>query len=169
VEKLARDHSRQRAKLVTAAERRAARKHSEEARTEWQKTSLLGRLDADQRAAAKSKARRQLERRLGRTIRRYRELGNSERSYLRETGRAARDLFKRAPRAGAHINWGPIVWAEPFVEATSFTAPFPHHVLESGDLHGPARGRQFFRAAGCRPADSEFHLRSQRIVVAFDE
>jgi hypothetical protein len=135
-EKLARDHSRQRAKLVTAAERRAARKQSEDARTAWQKTSLLARLDADQRATAKSKARRQLERRLGQTIRRYRELAQLERNYVRETGRAARDLFKRGPRAGAHINWGPIVWAEPFVEATSFTAPFPHHVLESGDLHG---------------------------------
>jgi hypothetical protein len=134
LEKLARDRSRQRAKLVTAAERKAAARQSDDARTAWQKKSLLRRLDADQRAAAKIAARRQLERALGRTIRRYRELNEMQRSYLRDAGRIASDRLKQAPRKGAEIHWGPIDWA-PLVEATTFTAPFPKFAVESGDIH----------------------------------
>ena len=137
LEQLARDRARQRAKLITASERRAAAQQSEEARTAWQKKSLLARLDVDRRAAAKSAARRQLERRLARRILRYRELRQVQRAYRRETGRVARDQFKRGPRAGSHINVGAIDWPVSVgEEPTSFTAPFPHHVLESGDLHG---------------------------------
>ena len=133
---LARDRSRQRAKLVTAAERKAAVKLSSEARTAWQKASLLARLDADARATKKAAARRQLERKLGGAIRRYRELRQVQRAYLANTGRAARELFKTGPRKGAFFDWGPIVWPPGIVEATTFTAPFPQFSVESGDLHG---------------------------------
>jgi hypothetical protein len=135
LEKLARDRSRQRAKLITGAQRRAARQQSEAARTAWQKASLLSGLDADRRAAAKSTARGQLERKIARTIGRYRELRQIQRAYLRDTRRAAHELMKRGPRAGAYLDWGSIKWPLPVTEATTFTAPFPVHVLESFDIH----------------------------------
>lgn len=139
VDVLARDRSRQRAKLVTASERKAAAKLSGDARTEWQKASILGRLDADARAAKKIAARQQLERRLGRTIRRYPELRKIQRAYLAGTGRAARELFKSGPRKGAILEWGPIRWPvsipPPSVPPTSFTAPFSRFAVETGDIH----------------------------------
>jgi len=136
LEALARERSSHRSKLMTAAERKAARKASEAARTAWQQASLLAGLEADERAAAKGQARKKLERQLGRTIRRYFDLRKLERGYLRGTSRVAHDLFKREPRPGSRLDWGPIVWADPAGGATTFTAPFPHHVLESGDIHG---------------------------------
>jgi hypothetical protein len=139
VEALARDRSRQRAKLVTAAERKAAARLSSEARTEWQKASLLARLDADARAAKKVTARQALERKLGRTIRRYPELRKTQRAYLANTGRAARELFKSGPRESAFLDWGPIRWPIlpplPSVPPTTFTAPFSRFDVETGDFH----------------------------------
>ena len=143
----ARDRSRQRAKLVTAAERKAAAKLSADVRTAWQKASFLGRLDADARAAQKTVARQQMERKLGRTIRRYPELRKLQRAYLANTGRAARELFKSGPPKGAFLDWGPIRWPPAVVEATAFEAPFPKFSVETFELH-----------SGLLAADNSFAL-----------
>ena len=135
-EALVRDRSRQRAKLVTAAERKAAAKLSSEVRTEWQKASFLSRLDADARAAHKLAARQRMDRYLGRTIRRYPELRKVQRAYLANTGRASRALFKSRPRKGTFADWGPIEWPASVVPATAFEAPFPKFDVGSGDIHG---------------------------------
>ena len=133
---LARDRSRQRAKLTTAAERRAAAKVSAAARTAWQKASFLSRLDVDARAAEKQAARQRMDRSLGRTIKRYPELRKVQRAYLANTGRTARELLASGPRKGTFVDWGPIVFPASVIPATAFEAPFPKFAVESGDIHG---------------------------------